>query len=314
MGWGRVAWRLQRFELVVLIGGCLALAAAMAFAAWQVDTAQADLRACYQEAPDSDVPGWPCRPIDERLDALGTAASILTGVGIVAPFVVGVLLGTPLLAREIEHRTAPLAWSMSRSRHRWLAGRLLPVLAAVVIALLVLGAASEALLLGMRDGPLGYADFGYHGPLLAVRGVTVLLIGVLVGLVIGRVLPAILVTGLLTIALLLGLYIVRDQFMRAEAIWMPVGADGGNFSMIYDQAWTDDATGALVTYDEATQRFPEVFGPEGSWDPSGLTMVYLATPPELYPDFVARESAALGGVAVVAAAGAAWLVGWRRPD
>ena len=80
------------------------------------------------------------------------------------------------------------------------------------------------------------------------------------------------------------------------------------------KAWTDDATGELVTYDEASARFPEIFGPNGTWDPPGMTQVFLTTPPELYPSFVAREAAAFAGVAVGAGALGLWVVGWRRPD
>jgi hypothetical protein len=84
--------------------------------------------------------------------------------------------------------------------------------------------------------------------------------------------------------------------------------------MVYDSGFTDDATGEFVTYEGAFERFPAVFGPEGSGIPVGLTQVYLTTPPERYPVFVAREIGALAVVTVVAGGTAAWVVARRRPD
>lgn len=311
----RLAWRMQRWELAVLVGGGLLLAIAMALVAWQLDDTQLALEQCYANATGGDRSAR-CRALVDWSNKLDGAAAVLPGVSLVLPFGAGILLGAPLVAREVEKRTAPIAWSLSRSRQRWLVGRLFPVLVAVVVSLLAVGAASEAVLLASSpDAELGFADFGYHGPLIAARGAAVLIIGVLVGLVMGRVLPAILVAGVLAIALSGGLTFVRSQMMRADAMWIPVPPDGGNtVTTIYDQGWTDDATGEFLTYDEASARFPEEFGPEGSWNPPGLTMVYLATPPELYPAFAWREIGALAGVSLLIGALALWLVGYRRPD
>ncbi len=310
----RLAFRMQRWELIVLVGGALLLALAMVLVTWQLTVTEEAVASCVAEAGGAPLPA-DCRSLVGWGNVMTAASGILPNVAVVLPFVVGILLGPPLVAREIEKRTAPIAWSMSRSRRRWLAGRLLPVLLAAVLALLAVGAASEALLLAARPhAELGFPDLGFHGPLVAARGTAVMLIGILVGLVLGRVLPAILVTGLLAIALVGGLTFARTEMMRAEATWVEVPPDGSFFGMVYDQAWTDDATGELITYDEAFARFPEVFGPTGSWDPPGMTQVFLTTPPELYPSFVAREAAALAGVAIVAGAVAAWVVGWRRPD
>ena len=60
-------------------------------------------------------------------------AQLLLRLSELAPFAVGILLGAPLVAREIDGRTAQLAWTMSRSRTRWLVGRIgFPVVVAVV--------------------------------------------------------------------------------------------------------------------------------------------------------------------------------------
>jgi hypothetical protein len=309
----RLTWRMQRWELLVLVGGSLLLAVFMALVAWQIGVTTDALEACYGGANGAPLPAG-CRSLVDWGNLMTTLGQVLPTIAVGLPFGVGILLGAPLVAREIEKRTAPMAWSLSTSRRRWLAGRLVPVGLVITAALLAVGAASEALLLAVPDARIGFGDFGFHGPLIAARGLAVLVLGALVGLLVGRVLPSILVAGLLTIGLVTGLYVVRDQMMRADAAWVEVPADGGNFTMVYDSGFTDDATGEFVTYEGAFERFPAVFGPEGSGIPVGLTQVYLTTPPERYPVFVAREIGALAVVTVVAGGTAAWVVARRRPD
>jgi hypothetical protein len=303
---------MQRWELAFLIGGSLLLTAATAFVAWQITVTVAGLDACY--TPNVVTPSASCASLVQWANVLGILSPILQGATTVAPFLVGILLGAPLVAREIEKRTAPMAWSLSRSRAGWLAGRTFPLVVAIAIALLVLGQASESLIRATEPGELGFRQFGMHGPLVAVRAITVFGIGVAVGLLMGRVLPAILVTGLVVIALFVGLQLGRDALMRAEATW--VQATDSDFSgvMIYDSGFIDDATGKSVTFDEALRRFPDVFGPTGSGTPPGMSQVYLTTPPELYPVFVAREIGALAVVSVLVGGLALWVIRWRRPD
>jgi hypothetical protein len=308
----RLTWRMQRWELAFLIGGSLLVAAAIALAAWQTSMTQSGLAACYSRG---SVPlSASCASLVQWSSVLGIVDPILMGTTTLAPFVVGILLGAPLLSREIERRTAPMAWSLSLSRPRWLAGRTLPLLVAIGIALLVLGQASEALIRATPPGELGFQHFAMHGPLIAMRGIAVFGIGVVVGLLMGRVLPAILVTGLVVIALFVGLELERDQLMRAEAAWVDAGSFDFSGVMVYDQAFIDNATGAIVTFDEASRRFPDVFGPTGSYRPPGMTQVYLTTPPSRYPVFVARGIGALALAGVLMGALALWVIRWRRPD
>jgi ABC-type transport system involved in multi-copper enzyme maturation permease subunit len=79
-----------------------------------------------------------CRSLVEWCNVRTGLAPILAGTTVVTPFVVGILLGVPLVSLEIEKRTAPLAWSLSLSRIRCLAGRTLPLLVAIAIALVLL--------------------------------------------------------------------------------------------------------------------------------------------------------------------------------
>ena len=313
MAW-RLAWRLQRFEIAVLIGLCLLLAVVSVFVAWQLEATTADMLACYQTAPDPTFPNWPCRWSVDWGNALLAPGPFMIAASSVAPFAIGLFLGAPLVAREIEKRTAPIAWSLSLSRRRWLAGRVVPLVIVIGVALLILGQASDALQAVQYPNGRGFADYGSRGPLIAARGLAVFAIGVVVGLKVGRVLPAILVTGLVTVGLLGGVEFWRSQLMRSEAVWIPAEDELGQINMIYDSAFVDDATGERLSFDEVANRFPDLFGRMGSGLPPGMSQVYLATPPAAYPRFVARESGVLIGVAIVAGATATLLVTSRRPE
>jgi hypothetical protein len=107
---------------------------------------------------------------------------------------------------------------------------------------------------------------------------------------------------------------MRDQLMRAEATWVEASTRDLSGVMIYDSAFTDDTSGELITSEEAFSRFPEAFGIQGSGMPPGMTQVYLMTPPERYPVFVAREIGALALVSVLVGGLAFWVIAWRRPD
>lgn len=309
-----LAWRLQRWELVFLVGGALLIAGAAAFVAWEIPIAHDHAMACVARV-GADSPQTACRSEIDWAGYLAGASTLLQRAVTVVPFAVGILLGAPLVASEIEKRTAAMAWSLSASRTRWFLGRTLPVLVAIAIALLLLGQASEAMILAAPDAELGFPKYAMHGPLVAARGVATFGLGVVIGLVMGRVLPAILVTGLLSIALLGALQIGRDQLMRAEATWVEADEDGmSDFTIVYDQAFRDAATGELVRYEEASVRFPEVFGENGSWMPPGMTQVFSTTPRERYPLFVVREMAALLVVTALAGGAGLWVARWRRPE
>lgn len=311
----RLAWRLQRFELFILLGGCVALAAVMVIVAWQLDAARTALEACYRDASDSAAASWPCRSFDAHVSQLTNVVTVLTGIGTAAPFLVGIFLGTPLVAREIEHGTAALAWSLSPSRAAWLLGRLLPVVALVAVALLILGQAAENALLAAQPGQLDFRQFAMHGPLIAIRGLAVFGIGLVVGAVIGRSLLAILVTGVVTAAAFVGLQFVRFELMRAEAVWVDPSATSGWLSYVHESAFRFEDTGELMSFEEAFEQYPEVFADEqGDQIPPGTTMVYRVNPPEQYPGFVLRESLALGAISVLSVSAAVAIVGSRRPS
>ena len=311
-GLWHLAWRQQRIELAVLIGGALILAAAIALVAWQTSVANDRLLACY-ETPPGVLLTASCRSAVDWGNLLTALGEVLPGAATVAPFMIGLLLGAPLVAREIEKRTAPIAWSLSPSRLRWLAGRTVPLVIAIGLALFLLGLAADTLEATRFPDGRGFANYASHGPLIAARGLAMFGIGLMSGLLVGRVLPAILVAVFIAVVVFGAIEYGRGELMRAEATWVEATYDG-SIAMVYGSAYRSDATGEHLTDQEVYEAYPEEFGPQGHGIPPGMTQLLLATPADRYPAFVARESGVLLLVGVVAAGVTAVVVRVRRPE
>ena len=303
----RLGWGMQRWELMMLVGGILLLALAMTLVAWQLAVSREAVIACYAEGVETSEA---CRSAIEWGNLLGGAVGILGAAATVAPLGVGLFLGAPLIARELEHCTAPIAWSLSLSRRRWLGARTLPVLVLAGLALLALGQASELMLSSVEETELGFRHYAMFGPLLAARGLAVFGIG----LVLGRVLPAILLTALATVVLVAGLSIGRDLIMREESVWRPMGDGSDAVHMVFDSGFQSGATGDVITWEQAYNQYPEAFNEFGEGAPPDMTSVWRIVPPERFGLYVARELGVLAAGTVVIGGLAAVLVGRRRPE
>ena len=127
---------------------------------------------------------------------------------VVAPALIGVFWGAPLIAREFETGTFRLAWIQSVTRTRWLAGKLaLPGLTAVAVT------EALSLLYGWWSAPIGQAGRlatettfplatgPFSLPLFLAHGITPLgyaafgfVLGVTTGLLLRRIILAMAVT------------------------------------------------------------------------------------------------------------------------
>ena len=309
----RLIWRQQRWELLILIGGTLLLAVALLAVAWQTGVTNHALAACARDQSGPTLAA-DCRSVVAWGNLLTTLGAILPLAATVAPFIVGLLIGAPLVAREIEKRTAPIAWSLSLSRRRWLLGRAVPMTLLVGVSLLALGMSSEVLVATNYPEGRGFMEYGSHGPLIAARGVAILALGIVIGLAVGRVLPAILITIVFAVVIFGAVEFGRAEVMRAEATWVEAEDEFGTISMIYDSQLRSDATGDLITDEQAVELYPEEFGAMGDGTPPGMTRLYLATSPDRYGSFVARESGILVLVAVIGTVAAVAVIPVRRSE
>ena len=307
---------MQRFELRFLLGGTLLLVIAALALAWQIRVARGEEMECYRTAPPP-VEGSQteiCPAFGPRLELLETGAAFAHIGTTVTPFLLGLFLGIPIVAREVEQRTASLAWSLSRSRRRWLLQRAAPILIVVAVASLAAGVAGEVLTHAMpssEGAEIGFTDYGMRGPLLAVRGVAVFGIALALGTLVPRQLPALLLAGALTLGLFVGVQLFMQDLMRREAVPMTSEEQQqGATQMIFDSALRVDATGELISYDDYYRDHPEAMQ---AGFPPGVTPMEYAVPGSRYGDFVLRESAILGAVALLAFGTTALVVSRRRP-
>lgn len=192
-----------------------ATAAVVALAAFAVLLAATGphLAGLYATSGIASCPVHNCeRMASNFLDLVNGIYSVVYTVGLVsvvlAPAVIGIFWGAPLIARELETGTFRLAWTQTITRTRWLAVKLtLLGLAAMAVTeglALMYGwwaapigqAAREANFpsfpLGM--GPFGLPAFDAHGVTPLGYAAFAFTLGVTTGILLGRTIPAMAVT------------------------------------------------------------------------------------------------------------------------
>lgn len=335
--WARLSYRQQKWELLLVALGVAGTAAAMLWFASTLEALRAASPECLEGIADGFVGAQQassvaCQGVTSQYFETESLASTLLYLSWAAPFGMGVILGAPLVARELDGRTAQLAWSLSRSRAGWLLRRIAFIAVFGLALLAVLAATSELLAAAILvDRPLGedFTWYGRRGLLVVARGVGAIATGVLVGAVIGRVLPAVLASALVIGLVFAGLSLGLDQWNRAEAVlqrrdlnaYQPSTDELTGLGVAYGIELVD---GEFVTYSDAFVRGlePNYSGVEGKVYESeddieaGRHLGYdafLIIPGERYPELVLRDSGAavLLGALALGLAGA--VVHRRRP-
>lgn len=223
------------------------------------------------------------------------------GAGLV-PAVAGVLFGIAAVGKELDQRTAVLAWSVSPSRRRWLLQRVSPLLG--LLALLGLGCSQLVLaLLRVRSPELGEVpdDFGAipfvaFGP--AASGVSTFGITVLIGALLGRLLPAVLGAGALVILAFVLVGQVNQGAMAGESLVAELSMQGQGPAI---DSFLRAPDGRFISWNEA---YPDYVDPDSGEPVAGVTQMVRYVPIEIYPQVAARYlllHVALGLAALVIA-------------
>jgi hypothetical protein len=133
--------------------------------------------------------------MQRRYDLLGSLDMHLVQTLLVfAPFVSGIALGVPLVAREVEQGTAPLSWALAGSRWRWLLSKMFAVTLLIVPLLVALAVATDFLESALVPGADPHASFDTYllrGVPLVFWGLAAFLGTVALGTILGRTVPAV---------------------------------------------------------------------------------------------------------------------------
>jgi hypothetical protein len=240
------------------------------------------------------------------------------------PFAVGLLLGAPIVAREIEAGTAATVWALAASRGRWLAARSLPILA-VILTLLAALAGSSELLWEIREPwePSNrFSDAGLHGPVIVAKGVAAFGVALVSGALIGRVLPAVIIISVLCLGLQIGAETAKGIWMQAEAgshivaVGDPAGGIGANpfpGGVFVRIEWrTPD--GKILTDEEALAQVPVGTEDPQEWLSENFHRIQAGVPGSRYPEWARLEIIGFTVIGVVAFFAAFPIVRYRRPS
>jgi ABC-type transport system involved in multi-copper enzyme maturation permease subunit len=215
-----VSWRQYRSQAI----GCLAVLIALAVYAviesssMRTAFSHDDLAGCLARSQGTGCPGG----VMAFMNEFGSEVNIaFWSVALIVPGLIGVLVGAPLIARELEYGTWRLAWSQTVPRTRWLAIKL----ALVTGGLIVLGAAITAVITWYRapmdrlTGHLQHNIFDFEGLVPTAYILCAFGFAVLAGLLIRRSIPAMIAAFIpwLTIRLVVE-FVFRPHFMTPLTI------------------------------------------------------------------------------------------------
>ena len=302
----RLTYRINRFEiLAITIATVLSVAVSAAVVAWLTQSGYTTCR--------GDEFGN-LEPRCLNMSAIGEWVLKIDRVSLslvpIFPFIAGLILGGPLVAREIDRGTARLAWSLLPSRLRWYVHRVAPVLVVLGATAMVIGVVADKLLAAMiTDEDLANSFMGFHGRGVLIATGTLLIgaTGIAVGAVLGRTIQTLLLSLVLGGLLLTAVSEVDQKvFLPAETV---VDASN-NYSdrNLYIDSRFQLPDGTLATWEQLVAIDPSVMenGPN-------YPNVSLMIPGERYQAVETREALAQMGIAALMLLAGAVVVMRRRP-
>lgn len=305
--------RIHRLEVLLALGVVLFVALAGIYML---------LRLTGVDVPDGcfDQEGLPaCRIPLESFFAVRNEASLLLGTGVgLVPLGVGLVLGVPIVASEVEMRTLPLAWSFAGSRPRWLVHRLVPMLAIAVVALALMAVLETNLLHASRPARFSpeLDHLGSQGPTFVARGIMALGVGLLVGAVVGRTLPAFVAAGVLCLALVfVGATGLRSVMAQHYAVWSDVDilTDQSGPSFLQLEERYRDQAGRILGWDEVEQLRAAHQPDPDQWVEENLILMRRVVPDDAFVRFEQAETAAALGIGALGIVLTVPVLARRRP-
>ncbi|MGW7291026.1 ABC transporter permease [Streptomyces xiamenensis] len=184
-----LVWRQHRVAFLLLSAGAAAMTAYLLWRAGSVHDAMRALEAGTATPRQNAL-------IDEAYRDLGGLGSTLSFL----PLLIGVFIGAPLFAGDLESGTAKLVGAQSHSRASWVISKLGMAAVFTAAAAVSTGLALRGMWSPLADHWAANADFtsteGFDttGPTAVVMGLLGLLLGATAGLLAKRTLPAMVIT------------------------------------------------------------------------------------------------------------------------
>ena len=306
----RLTWRLQRAEILFVAALCLGLAVATGWLAL-------DMRSIFAACEPGGPPEAPCGVIYAFQNSHGNAVTTMDMVVGITPFIAGLVLGVPIVSREVEHRTALIAWPLAGSRIRWLAWRSIPVVVVGLGLVAILAFASDQMWRAyFPTSDIGFAQYESRGLPLVMRAALMLVVGTAVGALIGRLLPSLLVGIGLSVAVVVALGVGLPN-------WVPSAELSGPETVLFGPGPLRTGveyrlpSGEVVSAQEGEILMSQLYEEAGGEEPDPAKIpeqIMYGIAADRYPDVLLRESAVLAAATVVVAALAGFIVRWRRPE
>jgi len=310
MAW--VTWRQHRAQVVAMGVLLVALAAAVVGtnlpirAAYHRDTLSECLPPTTRAGCDIIV-----RHFLGQFDGWVTALRALA----VLPALVGLFVGAPLLARELEHGTHRFAWTQGVTRRRWLFSKT----ALLAIATLVTAGVASALVMWWRSpfdtlqGRMSPSGFDIEGLVVPAYALFALAVGVLAGLIFRRTVPAMTATLVVFVATRLAVVkFLRPNFespLHRTAVVTDTGRQAGDW-LLSDTLV--DAAGRQIT--AAREDLAVLHAQQAGIDPHsylvtvGWKRVISYQPAGRFWEFQLIEAGLFAALAVAIVLAAIWLV------
>ncbi len=221
----RVALRQFRTEAIVGFGLLAVFAIVLAVTGPHLAHVYDAFEVSCKAARDCAAATNPVLGVDKSLQ------SALPFIVAIAPALVGLFFGAPLIARELETGTFRLAWTQSVTRRRWLAVKLgLVGIAAMAIGGLCAWMADwwASPLNAVDQDRFGVANFGFNGIAPIGYAAFAFALGVTAGVLLRRTVAAMAVTGVgFAAARLMVTYWVRPNLASPVRKSLPLSAGGG---------------------------------------------------------------------------------------
>lgn len=172
----RLTFKQHRFETIAVTVVCLGLTVAALIEAYRLNSLNVSL-SCLQSYRGGymtvigDPSQGPVTAAQAQCNELAKSFNDMHGsldmnlvqlLLLLVPLLAGIVVGAPLVAREIEQGTAPLSWALSGSRRRWLLGKVLAGVLLLAPLMLAVGLAANVLEGALNPGLNPYASFSNY--------------------------------------------------------------------------------------------------------------------------------------------------------